>query len=90
MIRMKFETLRRMLLAMVISAVALMGMSLPTNAHQEQQDQDKQKQKKEKQEKDHRMISLVDNKGQQCGSMFIKYGGYSNFTSFNFYEKKEQ
>ena len=52
MIGMNFETLRRMLLAVVISAAALIGMSIPTSAHQEQQDQqDKQKQKKAKQEK---------------------------------------
>jgi hypothetical protein len=46
MLGMKGDTLNRMLLAIVITAVAAVGMSIPTNA-QEQDQQHKQKQEKQ-------------------------------------------
>lgn len=52
----KLHTLRRMLVVAVISAVALLGIGIPANAHQQEQDQqdkkqDKKNEKKQKQEK---------------------------------------
>ena len=66
MLEMKIDTLKRMLVAVVISAVALLGMSVPTDAHQQEQDQqNKKKEKKQKQEKQQKAQEPAKQAGQQ-------------------------
>jgi hypothetical protein len=63
---MKLYSLRRMLVIAVISAVALFGMSISTNAHQQEQDQqDKKKDKKQKPEKQQKAQEPAKQAGQQ-------------------------
>jgi len=66
MLGMKLHILRRMLVVAVISVVALLGMNITTNAHQQEQDQqDKKKEKKQKQEKQQKAQEPAKQAGQQ-------------------------